>query len=376
MAGRVFIHVGSPKTGTTYLQGILWRHRATLRRRGLLLPLREPDHYAGTFQVSGWRQRNGPMPAWADGAWDRLVEATLRSRQDVLISHEMYCRATAEQAEKALAPLLDAGREVHVVITARDLARQIPAAWQEGVKTGRQIHFDTFVEQIQQSGHHDARGFRRAHDTAFLAERWGSGLPPEHVHVVTVPQRGAPRDLLWTRFATALGIDPDGYDDSVYANESLRVEQTELARRLNALIDGSIAWPRPWSTVVKIGFFESVLGGREGTPVTLGGADLEFARKRSARIVASLEKMGVDVVGSLDELLVTAEPVAEPSSARVEVGEDVLLQEALEAIASILTERAEQRVARDEHAAGLGVVRRTALQSRRALAKALARLGR
>jgi hypothetical protein len=51
---RVFLHVGSPKTGTTYLQGVLWRNREALRRQGLLLPLDSVgDHYAGSFEVGG-----------------------------------------------------------------------------------------------------------------------------------------------------------------------------------------------------------------------------------------------------------------------------------------------------------------------------------
>ncbi len=39
MARRVFWHIGLPKTGTTYLQDVLWSNReGQLRRSGLLLP--------------------------------------------------------------------------------------------------------------------------------------------------------------------------------------------------------------------------------------------------------------------------------------------------------------------------------------------------
>ena len=41
--------------------------------------------------------------------------------------------------------------------------------------------------------------------------RWGSTVPPDRVHVVTVPPAGRTlASLLWERFATTLGIDPDG----------------------------------------------------------------------------------------------------------------------------------------------------------------------
>ena len=38
MARRAFLHVGTAKSGTSYLQDLWWRHRDELRDRGLLLP--------------------------------------------------------------------------------------------------------------------------------------------------------------------------------------------------------------------------------------------------------------------------------------------------------------------------------------------------
>ncbi len=45
MADRVFLHIGVPKSGTTYLQAGLWQNREPLRDQGLLFPGRGPfDH--------------------------------------------------------------------------------------------------------------------------------------------------------------------------------------------------------------------------------------------------------------------------------------------------------------------------------------------
>jgi superfamily II DNA helicase RecQ len=38
VAKRVFIHLGLPKTATTYLQTIVWGSRDRLRADGVLLP--------------------------------------------------------------------------------------------------------------------------------------------------------------------------------------------------------------------------------------------------------------------------------------------------------------------------------------------------
>ena len=38
MARRVYLHIGLPKTGTTYLQTLMWNNREVLAGQGVLLP--------------------------------------------------------------------------------------------------------------------------------------------------------------------------------------------------------------------------------------------------------------------------------------------------------------------------------------------------
>ena len=38
MAARVFLHVGAPKSGTTFLQTVLWDNRKRLADNGVLVP--------------------------------------------------------------------------------------------------------------------------------------------------------------------------------------------------------------------------------------------------------------------------------------------------------------------------------------------------
>ena len=54
MARRAFLHVGTAKSGTSYLQDLWWRHRDELRARGLLLPGRgRRDHFTAAALVKG-----------------------------------------------------------------------------------------------------------------------------------------------------------------------------------------------------------------------------------------------------------------------------------------------------------------------------------
>ena len=82
---------------------------------------------------------------------------------------------------------------MHVVYTARDVARQVAAEWQEQLKHQRKVTFETFLEQIRETDTRKAtRWFWRVQGLAGVLERWGAGLDPRQVHVVTVPRAGRP----------------------------------------------------------------------------------------------------------------------------------------------------------------------------------------
>jgi hypothetical protein len=334
---RVFLHVGSPKTGTTFLQQVLWSQRDLAQEQGLLLPLDAFfDHYLATLAV----REVPPQPAdreRAAGVWDRIVEAAHAWDGDVLVSHELFAAATAEQAQRAIAAFGPTA-EVHVVLTARDLVRQIPAEWQEHVKHRSTARFDGFVEDLRRED--PKTWFWQVQDSPAVLRRWGASLPSERVHVVTLPPVGQPVSLLWERFARLLGLDPDVFtSEGLRANPSLGYEQAEVLRRVNQALGERLPLPGPYAPVVKSLFAESVLARQPGTRLALGNDALEYAVRRSEQMAHELERLGVDVVGDLAELVPseTPSPVAEaPAVPR----EEILLDEAVAALAGLLDEYA------------------------------------
>ncbi len=77
----------------------------------------------------------GGLEAEAIGAWDRLAEEVRAHRHTSIISHEILATASRSQVGRALTSLgHDDGTEIHIVLSVRDLVRQIPAEWQENVK--------------------------------------------------------------------------------------------------------------------------------------------------------------------------------------------------------------------------------------------------
>ena len=53
MAERIFLHIGLPKTATTYLQSILWASREQLERDGVRLPGTERRDHLWATRVVG-----------------------------------------------------------------------------------------------------------------------------------------------------------------------------------------------------------------------------------------------------------------------------------------------------------------------------------
>lgn len=336
MSPRVFLHVGSPKTGTTFLQNVLWAQRPLAREQGLLLPLdRFADHYLASLDVRGIAGEPHHPPR-ALGMWQRVVEQSLAFDGSVLISHELFAAATAEQARAAVASF-GSEAEVHVVLTARDLVRQIAAEWQEHVKHRSSTPFGDFARELREDA--DKAGwFWRVQSFPGVLERWGADLPPERVHLVTVPPSGTAPSVLWDRFASLLGLVPSEFDlDVGRSNSSLSVTGAELLRRVNVELGDRLPLPGPYPTVVKNVLAHRVLADRPGPPLVLAADDVAYARHESLALVDELTALGVDVVGDLAELVPEPAPDA-PSSDdayRPRSTED-LLQEGVGALADLL----------------------------------------
>jgi hypothetical protein len=348
VAKRVFLHVASTKTGTTFLQRVMWSHRRLLLDQGILLPgAGISDHFRAAIDV-----REQPHlirdPSAAVHAWDRLVEEIAGWDGDAVVSHELFAPASADQAAAAIAKLGEA--EVHVVLTSRDLARQIPAEWQEHLKHRSVLAFPEFVQTVRsdsERGPFSPNGyyFWDEQDVPRVVERWGSGLPRDRVHVVTVPPPGARGEELWARFSGLVGIDDRGFDPAgARSNSSLRAEQAELLRRLNTRLGGRLPLPGPYPEMVKEVLAHRILADRDGTRFGVVGDDLAYARKRSMEMVARLRDLHIDVVGDLAELV--PELRERGVSGDAVVPPERVLDEAVEALAEVLDRLSAERTRR------------------------------
>jgi hypothetical protein len=335
--------VGVAKTGTTYLQRILFAHRDALREAGLLYPGSRPaDQFLASVDL------RGPDDAKfehmdTDGAWSRIVSEIVGFDADALMSHETLARSSRRHIERVAADFADF--DLRIVITARDLGRQIPAVWQEGLKNKSTVGFDEFLDDI--FGNHDEQAHRyfwKPQDIARLVRRWARQVGIDAITVVTVPPRGAPRDQLWRRFAEAINLPevPIALPAEA-ANTSLGPVESELLRALNASLPLDFSWPRYIKTV-KRQFAEATLAGRDGGRIVVPPPWHDAVKQRAAEMIAYLERSGVAVVGDLDDL--TPDLAATDEDGPDEVSRDEVMRVSAEIVRDLLLEPSSRQTRR------------------------------
>ena len=184
-----------------------------------------------------------------------------------IISHELLAAARTPAIQRVISDM--APIEVRVIVTVRDLPRQLVAVWQEDIKNGSTETFSDFLSRVRSDAvapDRLRRRFWRLQDSPGILANWASELGPESVTVVTVPHAGDDPALLWQRFAAACGIDPAGIDADVpRLNSSLGAAESELIRRLNDSAMRDLEWP-DYRRLVKKRLAESDLAARSESP--------------------------------------------------------------------------------------------------------------
>ncbi len=305
------MHIGEPKTGTTFLQDALWGNRARLAAQGLQLPgYSDRDHSRASRDLRETpRPASDPADPWT-GEWDVLSGQALRARGQVVISNELLAASSPQQAERAMRSLLRA--EVHVVATVRDVAALLPAEWQEAVKCRGTTGWETWLDEVITAEHAADRRrrswFWRVHDTLAILGMWSQHIPPDQVHVVTVPRQD-PAGLLWTRFAAVTGIDPEGCDlTRARRNSSLGLAETEFLRQMNqALPAGMPDWF--YAREIKQILAHGVLSARpHSSRPALLPSQHAWAAEQAEILIAGLRDAKYHVVGDLAELRPAGRP--------------------------------------------------------------------
>lgn len=330
-APRLFLHIGAMKTGTSYLQGVLNTNAGSLREAGVLV---SPHRSAPVHDIVNFKARGKAHLKSVRGAWADFVETarTFEGRTTVL-SHEFLSLQGPLTVDKILAGLQEL--DVHVVLTVRDATAVLPAQWQTSARNRGTLTWPEYAAAARDPGTKPrSHTFLHSQRINKMIRIWRNRIGIENVHVVTVPQPGAPRPLLWNRFAQLLGVDPTSAPvlevpsnpSAGYATAHLLclVHQEAARRGLSASQAQRLA--------VFVAHRAATRRSEEPVP-PLDAATREFAAAWNREMIRVIDRSRVEVVGDLRDLprkpdLAAADPSVPPA--------DQLVVEAAEGAAQTL----------------------------------------
>ena len=331
MAERLVLHIGTQKSGTTYLQRVLAALAPVLRKKGVLYPTRLVgkreiyNHEAAAYGLLGtesfpWVPRHR-AEAQRD-SWQALVDKVGRWDGTAIVSGEALSVIDASAARRLVESL--GVQRTDIIITARDLGRVLPSSWQQHIRNGRSTPFSTYIRQLDQrrgdSTCADRRArweadpdqtFWRAYAIGALAERWA--ISTSSVHVVGVPRSGADTNELWRRFVAATGLSDIAPDtapevDLVAANIGITEPETLVLAGLNrALEAGELPEPRRRAIRGRIVREAFVHRDHRGRRVALPAEWIERVRTWTEEDMAELDATEATLTGDRSDLLVDAD---------------------------------------------------------------------
>ena len=311
----LWLHVGCSKTGTSSLQAGLWMSVDALREVGVGLPyVGRPAHFTGLLRPLGWR----PVAGFAGEHRPKklaqvpdTIRATAGDR--LLVSNEDLAEVRPEDVD-TIAHLADlAGVELHVVLTVRDWAQQVPSDYQQFLKHRLADSYTDFLDDVRERHGVWADQFWRRQDPIDILDRWERAVDPSHTHLIVVPSYSQDPDGVFDLMGEVVGFPgsvvkrPKGS-----VNASFGVVESEVFRRVNlALGDRLPDYKADYSEAVRWPFAHGVLARSASPRLTLPPEHLKWVQEHAERTVAIVRERGYHVHGDLDAL-VPGEDAAQP----------------------------------------------------------------
>ncbi len=338
----VYLHIGSPKTGTTYLQGSLWANQGVLAAEGVLLGRSRAANNLAIGDLLKWQRGHGDLPT----TWQRLREGAAAWDGGSLVLSQEHLHKISDAQYAALLESFP-GARLEIVLTARDLARSVPAQWQSSVRQRYTWTLGEYADAVAsipagETSDGAAHHFWRRQDSAAIVRRFVERLSSEQVRVVTVPASGGDPDELWRRFVQACDLGTSTKPGEV-SHESLGAASAEVMRRLNAVPAVAELSVADYKRTVNHALSRHSLASRRGAEpgLVLPDRHRAWAEREAERMIDAVAATGVEVVGDLDDL--RSRPSSKPYVDPDRLDPDQLLEAALAGLAGMAQRHTEVR---------------------------------
>ncbi len=335
MAERVLLHVGLMKSGTSFLQEVLRTNQEALREHGVLYPVPWKRQVQAVRDVIAHGDSN-QEPLAEDGPWRSIVSEIRSWPGTAVVSMEFLGPRGPSKSRQIVSELAPA--QVDVVISVRDLARTIPAMWQESLQNRGTWTWEEYLAGVRAENRTDpgpGRAFWFRQDAPGITETWQGSAGRDHVTVLTVPPAGTPAEVLWERFASLLPIRDVDIDLGVRTNPSLGLASLLVLRELNRRLDaaGSPITGWQYERVVKHMLAKRGLVGRRDEPRL--GYDTDWVVERGDRDRERLRALEPLVAGDLEDLRCRPIEGVSPSQVSVEQRLEAALDAAAYAVVAL-----------------------------------------
>ncbi|MEM7507757.1 MAG: hypothetical protein AAF415_13530 [Pseudomonadota bacterium] len=223
---HLVLHLGPHKTGTTYIQRILWRNRETLTGAGWLYPdFGRPGNSAGHHDLA---KRPSGQP---NKAAISELRALLGTSDQVILTSEQFSRWSPD----ALVTLADGlgARQVSIVYYLRDPFDRFDSYWRERIKHAEhsslpEVFAANFADPHRSPLLNPLASLRRY---ARLDDRFTTRI------ICYDPIMQAKQDICAPLWHGVLGIE-DAYDvEFKRPNRSFSIEISEFLRTLLSVVD-------------------------------------------------------------------------------------------------------------------------------------------
>jgi hypothetical protein len=342
VAGRIIVHIGLQKAGTTYLQRVLQLNGEALADAGILYPV-PLDWHRGRRTVANheWATYGllGTEYPWVSkerlteesAGWERLLDQMRHAKGGtVLLSAEALSVIRSPAIGRFIGSLK--ADEIDIVITARDLGRSLPSLWQQHIRNGRQVGFAGFLRGLAEERDGSGAAERietdldahvwRAFALGGLIRRWGAVVDPDRISVVTIPV-SAPPSRLWTLFSEAIGVPrlaetvTTDLDDPVHT--SLTAPELDVLVAVNSALE-QLNWSRGPSARLRADITEGFMSRKHrGPKPAIPSSWRAQVAKWSEEDVAQVIEAGVSIVGDVSHLRYEPDQADPPSPSRDEI---------------------------------------------------------
>ena len=299
----LFAHVGCGKTGTSSLQAGLWKSVADIEAAGVGVPfVGRRAHRRALLDPFGWRPSRGFVKAWDDAALER---STTRLREavgeSVLISNEDLVELDPPAIERLLEMTAAAGLELHLIVTVRDWAQQIPSEYQQFLRHGMAETYPDFIRQVRDRQGRWGEHFWRRQDPVDILTRW-KAVEPSRTSLVVVPSYSVDPDGVFRLMGEAIGLDHTLIQRPQHAvNTSHGVVEAEVFRRVNAALPAAFnGYSSAFTQLIRKPFSTGVLPRAASARIVLPDTDLGWVDAQARAAIAEVSANGCQVLGEAD----------------------------------------------------------------------------